>query len=279
MKSFVVNILLCLSGLIAFSTSVNMFALPNEILQGGLIGAAMAVNRFVPGFDVGLAVLLLNIPLFVLAVIFLNKAFALKTACVTVLFSVMLDLGAYFTVPYTDNRLLACIFGGVLSGVGMGLIFLSGATTGGVDIIAMIIRKYFPDASMGRLLLLMDFAVVILSFAAYGDIESVMYTLVCVFLTSKAIDTVMSGREYRKLVLIITDEAEVLSSEISEHIGRGVTMLDAVGAYSRKGKKLLMCGCSVSQSRALARLIKKYDKGAFTVMMNVSDIIGEGFHR
>lgn len=277
MKGFVTNTLLCFTGSLIFSVSVNMFSLPNEILQGGITGIAMVINRFLPDIDVGLWVLFLNIPLFILALVFLSRGFALKTVAVTALFSAAIDLGALFVVPYTDNRLLACIFGGVLSGAGLGLIFLSGATTGGIDIIAMIMRRYFPEVSMGRLILLLDFAVVALSFVAYGDAESVMYALVCVFLTSKAVDTVMSGREYRKLVLTVTDKGEILSSKISEQVGRGVTFLDATGAYSKQGKKLLMCACSVSQCRLVTRLIKNSDESAFTVIMNVSDIIGEGF--
>lgn len=277
MKSFIINSLLCLAGAVLFSLSVNMFCLPNEILQGGVTGVAMVINHFLPGIDVGLSVLILNIPLFILAVIYLNRNFALKTLAVTLVFSVMIDLGALFVVPYTENRLLGCIFGGVLSGLGLGIIFLSGATTGGIDIIAMIVRKNFSDVSMGRIILLMDFAVVLLSFLVYGNIESVMYSLITVFLTSKGIDTVMSGTDYRKLVLIITDNPDDISGSISENTGRGVTFIDAVGAYSKKGKKMLMCACSVAQSRQITKLVSNYDKNAFTVIMNVSEIIGEGF--
>ena len=277
MKRLVINPLLCIIGAALFSVSVNMFCLPNKILQGGVTGIAMVINNFLPGIDVGLSVFVLNIPLFILAAHHLNRSFAVKSLAVTFMFSVMLDLGAVFVVPYTQNRLLGCIFGGVVSGIGMGLIFLSGATTGGVDIIAMIIRKYRPEASVGRIILLMDFVVVLLCFFVYGNIESVMYSLVTVFLTSRGIDTVISGRDYRKLVLIITDNPEGISDSISQGTGRGVTFIDAVGAYSRKGKKMLICACNVAQSRQITRIVCDYDKNAFTVIMNVSEIIGEGF--
>ena len=237
----------------------------------------MVINRFFPALPVGSAVLILNIPLFILAWIFLSKAFLIKTVAVTVLFSVAIDLGAAFVEPYTEDRILACVFCGVLSGIGLGLIFLSGATAGGVDIIAMIIRKYFPNVSMGRVMLFIDFAVVVLSFFAYGEIENVMYALIVVFLTSKCIDTVLSGRDYRKLVLVITQQPDEISEKISRETGRGLTFVDAMGAYSKKGRKLLMCACSVAQSRQIARIVKNYDKNAFTVIMNVSEIIGEGF--
>lgn len=275
MKNLIWNSFLCVAGSAIFSLCVNMFSVPNEILQGGLTGVAMVINRFFPFLPVGSAVLILNIPLFILAKIFLSKGFLMKTVAVTVLFSVMLDVGAAFVTPYTEDRILACVFCGVLSGLGLGLIFLSGATTGGIDIIAMIVRKYFPNISMGRVMLFIDFAVVALSFFAYGEIENVMYALIVVFLTSKCIDTVLSGRDYRKLVLVITQDPDDISEKISRETGRGITFVDAVGAYSKKGKKLILCACSVAQSRAIAKIVKNYDKNAFTVIMSVSEIIGE----
>ncbi len=277
MKSLILNVLLCVTGVTLFAVSVNMFAVPNEILQGGVSGIAMIVNRFFSKVGIGVAVLLLNIPLFILAWVFLNKRFVIKTVSVTVFYSVMLDIVPAFVIPYTKDRLLACVFCGVLSGLGLGLIFLSGATTGGIDIIAMIVRKYFPNISIGRVILFIDIAVVSLSFFVYGEIESVMYALIVVFLASKFIDTVLSGRDYRKLVLVITEKADCVSREIAVQTGRGITFIDAVGAYTGQGKKLLMCACSVSQSRIIVKQVKKSDSKAFTVIMNVSEIVGEGF--
>ncbi len=275
-KSVLWDAFLVVSGSAIFSVSVNMFSSPNNIVQGGLTGIGTVAN-YLFSLPIGTVMLVLNIPLFALALRYLRLKFVVRTVLSTFVFTTLIDLGAYIIPPYRGDMLLGCIFCGVLSGVGLALVFLTGATTGGTDIVAMLIRKRRPDISVGNIMLLADFAVIGLSFAVYGKIESIMYAVIVIFISAKAIDFVLYGREHTKLLFIITGKKDRLLSAILLEIGRGASVVPVIGGYTGKEKYLILCAAKKIQIREILRLTADCDPEAFTVICDAGQVVGRGF--
>ena len=275
-KTILLDLILIVSGSAVFSVSVNMFSSPNNILQGGLTGVGIVAN-YLFSLPIGTVMLILNIPLFALAMRYLKLGFVIRTVIGTLIFTSLIDLGAYVIPPYKGDMLLGCIFCGVLSGVGLALVFLTGATTGGTDIIAMLIRKKKPDVSMGNIMLIADLLIILMSFAVYGEIESMMYAVIVIFISAKAIDFVLYGREHTKLLFIITSQKEAVLSAILLEIGRGASVLPVTGGYTGKDKHLILCAAKKMQIREILHLTAAIDPEAFTVICDAGQVIGKGF--
>lgn len=275
-KNILRDLFLVVSGSAIFSISVNMFSSPNNIVQGGLTGIGTVMN-YLFSLPIGAVMLVLNIPLFALALKQLRFKFVIKTVISTFIFTSLIDLGAYIIPAYKGDVLLGCIFCGVLSGVGLALVFLTGSTTGGTDIIAMLIRKKRPDISVGNIMLLADLGVIGLSFLVYGKIESIMYAVIVIFISAKAIDFVLYGREHTKLILIITTRKEQLLSSILLEIGRGASVIPVTGGYTGKEKNLILCAAKKIEIREILRLTADSDPEAFTVICDAGQVVGKGF--
>lgn len=275
-KNILRDLFLVASGSAIFSISVNMFSSPNNIVQGGLTGIGTVMN-YLFSLPIGAVMLVLNIPLFALALRQLRLKFVIKTVISTFIFTSLIDLGAYIIPAYKGDVLLGCIFCGVLSGVGLALVFLTGSTTGGTDIIAMLIRKKRPDISVGNIMLLADLGVIGLSFLVYGKIESIMYAVIVIFISAKAIDFVLYGREHTKLILIITTRKEQLLSSILLEIGRGASVIPVTGGYTGKEKNLILCAAKKIEIREILRLTADSDPEAFTVICDAGQVVGKGF--
>ena len=275
-KNILWDSFLIITGSAVFSISVNMFSAPNNIVQGGLTGIGTMAN-YLFSLPIGTVILMLNIPLFGLALKFLRLKFVIRTVISTLVFTALIDLGAYVIPEYKGDMLLGCIFCGMLSGTGLALVFLTGATTGGTDIIAMLIRKKKSDVSMGNIMLFADMAVIGLSFLVYREIESIMYAVIVIFISAKAIDFVLYGRDHTKLIFIITAKKETLLSAILLEIGRGASVLPVTGGYTGKDKSLIFCAAKKTQIREILRLTARKDPEAFTVVCDAGQVIGEGF--
>ena len=270
------DLILVITGSAIFSVSVNMFSAPNHIVQGGLTGIGTVAN-YLFSLPIGTVMFVLNIPLFALALRHLRLKFVIKTVVSTFIFTTLIDLGAYVIPPYKGDMLLGCIFCGVLSGAGLALVFLTGATTGGTDIVAMLIRKKKPGFSMGNIMLIADLAVILLSFVVYREIESIMYAVIVIFISAKAIDFVLYGREHTKLIFIITAEKDAVLSAILLEIGRGASVLPVTGGYTGKDKNLILCAAKKMQIREILRLTAAKDPEAFTVICDAGQVVGKGF--
>ena len=275
-RSILRDILLVLSGSAIFSVSVNMFSAPNNIVQGGLTGIGTVAN-YLFSLPIGTVMLVLNIPLFALALRHLRLKFVVKTVVSTVIFTSFIDLGAYVIPPYKGDMLLGCIFCGMLSGAGLALVFLTGATTGGTDIIAMLVRKKKNNISIGNIMLLADLVVILLSYVVYREIESIMYAVIVIYISAKSIDFVLYGREHTKVIFIITAEKEAVLSAILLEVGRGASVLPVTGGYTGKDKSLIFCAAKKMQIREILRLTRAIDPKAFTVICDAGQVIGEGF--
>ncbi len=271
------DLLLCICGSAVFSVALNMFAVPNGIVLGGLTGLGTIVNHFFPSVPIGSFIFVLNVPLFISAKLFLKKGALSRTVTVTVIFTSFIDIGAAVIPPYRGDTMLSCIFCGILSGLGLALVFLTGATTGGTDIIAMLIKSKKPAFSMGKIILLLDGMIVLLSGIAYGEIEAVMYALIVIFLTSRVIDFVMYGSEHSKMLIIVSEKYEEISDIIMKELMRGVTLLYGKGGYSKEERTLIWCTVRASQVRILQRAVKEIDPKAFIVVSDAGEVIGSGF--
>ena len=275
-KNLLWDLFLVLSGSAMFSVSVNMFSSPNDIVQGGLTGVGTVAN-YLFNLPIGAVMLVLNIPLFALAMKYLRGKFVIKTVVATIIFTSFIDLGAYVIPAYKGDMLLCCVFCGVLAGAGLALIFLTGATTGGADIIAMLIRRRRPDISMGNVMLVGDLFVIGLSYAVYREIESIMYAVIVIFICAKAIDFVLYGREHTKLIFIITAHKQAVLTSILTEIGRGASVLPVTGGYTGEEKNLILCAAKKIQIREILRLTAVKDPDAFTVICDAGQVVGRGF--
>ena len=272
------DIIFCGGGCIIYSAAIRIFAESNDIAQGGITGFAMLINYLFPKIPIGVGAFLLNLPLFLVAWRKIGGKFIAKSFLVTVFLSFVIDTISFLPV-YTGDKMLASIFCGVLSGLSMALVFIRGLTTGGTDILAKLIRLKKPQLSMGRLILICDFFVVVLSGFVYGKIESAMYSLVLIFVSSFVIDKILFGLTDSRTLLIITEKPEKISALIMNEMGRGVSVLEAEGGYTGKDKKILLSALLRGEVNRVIKIISEYDKNAFKIVLPSSEIVGEGFER
>lgn len=265
------------------------FISPHRIVPGGVYGIAIVVHymtqgmfSFWPeGFPIGLFGLILNIPLTIAGIKILGPRFGVKTVIGFVLTSVFMDLITYMRVdgdaPLVHDVLLSCVFGGVLVGLGLGLIFKSRATSGGSDIIAMIIAKY-TRIQLGQLMIYVDSTIVLLSLVAFKDWQIPLYSWVVIYITGRAIDMVLEGSDYNKALLIISERHADIRQKLLVDLERGGTYLKGTGMYTGNEKQIIYTVVSRREVAILEEFISKIDPHAFITIMDTHEILGEGFH-
>lgn len=277
------DIMLCTLGTLMYSASVVCFIQPMQFVPGGLTTLAIMVNHFLPFLPVGMLVFLLNVPLFIASWKAFGFRFIAKTLGCSVMLSVFIDVLTPLAEKYPfllysgDEKLLAAIFGGIIMGVGLGIVFLRGATTGGTDIIGRLLRLKFPHVSVGKLVMVSDLVVISLAGLMYKSFETVLFSLVIIFLNSLAVDFVVSGRNNSKMMLIMTSKPEEVMRDIMTVIDRGVSVLDAVGGYTGEARKMLMCVVRAHEVSQVRHIIAKYDEKPFIVITDSKEVLGEGF--
>lgn len=263
-------------GSFIYAAAVNMFTAPNHIAPGGFTGASTLIN-YLTGLPIGLGMFLLNVPLFIISYKMFGKDFIIKTLVATLLLSVVIDITANFYPVYTGDKLLAALFGGVCSGGGIALILFRGATSGGTDILAKLLRIKWPHISMGTVIMIFDLMIVLVSGLVYGTLESVLYAFTTTFTASRTIDYVLYGRGYGKVLTIFTDNPNDVSSAITSEMGRGVTILDAKGAYTGEKKSMLICAVRTNEIAKITKIIKQHDSEPFIIVSEASEVFGQGF--
>lgn len=265
-------------GAALYALSVVIFTAPNNIAPGGLTGIATLIN-YLLGLPIGTFILLMNVPLFLIGFKRLGRGYLIKSIAGAVLVSLFIDILTPFIPVYKGNMILACIFGGILNGSGIALIFSRGGSSGGTDIAASLIHKYFPQFSVGYIIMLSDAVIVIISAFVYNSIEAGLYAVISIYVSSKLIDRIIYGtsRDNGKLMLIITERYNEILSSLLEKIPRGVTVLDAVGAYSGNRKKLLICAVRPNQVFKVNNIVKTLDSSVFIIVTTATAISGEGF--
>lgn len=255
----------------------QFFMFPNSIVSGGLTGIAQIINRLT-GLPVGVLSIVMNVPLFIIAWRQFGNQFIIDSFIGTALFSVFIDLSSMLNIVATNDPMLGSIIGGVIKGVGLGAIYYVGATTGGVDIVARILRRKYPYINFGTFILILD-AVVISAYALiFHIVESAMYSLICMFVVSKAIDLVLYGLDNSSVVYIVSHQTDVIVQEItSGNLHRGVTLLHAEGAYTHEERQVIMCVIKRPQIAEIRRLVRTIDDKAFLVVTDAKNVFGNGF--
>lgn len=260
-------------GSMVVAMSINSFILPNRIADGGLTGLAI-ILFYLSKWDVGITVLLLNIPLFFIGYKVIGRLLMVYSILGVAFLSVSLRLTQQIIVITTDP-FLASVFGGLVTGIGMGVIFRSQGSLGGTDILAIILTRRTPF-SVGQIILGLD-AVIFLGAAIIFEPEMAMYAMIYMFIASKIIDLVQVGLNYSKAVMIVTEKHEEISVEILQQLERGVTYFIAEGAYSKTPRKVIYSIVNRAQLTLMKDIIHKIDSNAFVAIGEVSEVLGEGF--
>lgn len=268
-KEYIIVALACM--VMAFNTSY--FFIGNKLAQGGVSGLSLIIH-YLSNIDMSYLYFALNIPLIILAYIFLGKNFLLKTLFATFVLSVFLKIFASFSEPL-DDILLAAIFGGAINGIAIGIVFYAGGSTGGIDIIAKIINKY-TGIPISRILLTTDFIVLSMVAVIFGKVIF-MYTLISLVISSKMIDIIQVGIYSAKGVTIITTKEDEIRKRIMEDTGRGITLIDARGGYTQKEIGMLYCVVGQYQLIKVKTIVKEVDPSAFMIVADVHEVIGNGF--
>ena len=273
------------------AASINVFLVPYRIAPGGVSGIATVLYYLSrERLPVGITMLALNIPLFIAGMKFIGGKFAVRTFISTILLSVIIDTTEPFTKYFIDNflvklepvpsppdLLLYSLFGGFLMGVGLGIVFKSGATTGGTDLAARIATHFMPHLTMGQALLLIDTSVIIFAAVAFNSFQLGLYAIVTLFISSKVIDAILEGVNFAKAVFIISDYSDEISARIMKELDRGVTSLKGTGMYTGNDKQVLLCVLHRNQLTTLKGIVKDIDKRAFIILADIREVLGEGF--
>lgn len=283
-KTFIIDYAIIILGCFVYAVSVALFSSPNDIAPGGVMGLSILINHMLPMLPIGILSIALNVPLFIWGAVEIGWKYLSRSLSATIISSLMIDAFelrfiANIVKPYTGNPLLVCIFGGILCGAGMSLIFYRGGSTGGTDIISRIMHKKKPHVSLGKFMLICDAFVVAAAAVVYGNIENALYAIIFIFVGTKVVDTLVYGfaRNNGKLLFIVTSHYDEVTELILRDIDRGVTLLDAQGGYNKDEKKVILCAVRPNQVHQTTVLVHSVDPNAFVIVTTAGTISGEGF--
>lgn len=272
----IVSYLFVTVGTLLLAVSLNIFLEPHTIAPGGVTGFAVVMKRLF-GIPMDVMNLAINIPLFIVGVIVLGRVFGAKTLYSTILLSVFLKFLPHSVA--TDNVLLAAISGGVLSGIGIGLVFKAGGTTGGTDLAGAILNKYFPGLSTAKLMMAIDLCVVAFAGIVSKKIEISLYSIITLYISVKVIDQILDGISYAKSFFIISEKHDEIGKAVIKELDRGVTVFKGKGMYTGSEKDILYCVVNRAEISVLKRIIHEIDHSAFVIVNDAYEVLGEGFKR
>lgn len=268
--------MILLGGIIS-SISFNAFIMPHKMISGGVSGIALMAN-YVTGINPGMIIFILNVPIFLLGYKYVDREFILLSLIGMASLSFFIDLFSFLRYKMLiEDIMLSSIYGGVLNGVGMGIVFRNRASLGGIDIIAVIMKKYF-SINIGSTSLIINFAIVAISSIIYG-IKPAMYTLISMYIASKVLDKVQEGFDIRKQVIIISNREEEMVKEIIKRLHRGVTYLEGEGAFTGSKKKVIYCIVTLNQLAKLKQIVRETDPYAFMTVSDTAEVLGRGFSK
>jgi uncharacterized membrane-anchored protein YitT (DUF2179 family) len=265
-----------LLGSVIFAIGIQFFFHPATLLSGGVTGIAMIVN-YLTGAPVGIMIVVINIPLFIIAFRNYGWSFMAGSLWGMLTSSVAIDLLSFVTPDITAEPFLAAVYGGILTGLGLGIVYTTGSTTGGTDVIAKLIREKFPYVNFGTMILALDGAVIAAYAAIFRKYENAMYTVIAVYIAARVIDLVLYGSSQSKLCHIISEHSDDIKMAIVQKLHRGVTVLQGKGAYSGQDKQILLCVVKRQQIVEIKKIVKNIDQRAFVIVTDTRDVFGEGF--
>lgn len=282
--------ILILVGCALTALAINIFLVPYRIAPGGVTGISTvvyyAINKTIP---VGVIMLLLNLPLFLSGYKYIGKRFLVRTLFATIVLSIIVDLGKPLTDMFMKEYLLVAesapdpdlllysIFGGGLMGVGLGLVFKYGATTGGTDLAARVVKHFAPTHTMGQLIMIIDSIVVVAAAIFFKSFQLGLYAIAALFVSAKVVDAILEGINYAKALFIISDKSEEIAQRILHDMDRGVTGLKGTGMYTGIDRQVLFCVVQRGQLPQIKRIIRSIDAKAFLILTDAREVLGEGF--
>ena len=277
-RSVFTDILYDISGSILYAAGIYTFAGNAGFAPGGVSGLALIMDHLW-GFPVGTMTLLLNIPLVIISYGAVGRQLLIKSAVTMVISSLFLDVIFPMFPVYSGDRLIASVCSGTFLGAGMALFYLRGSSSGGIDFLALTIKKKRPHMTIGVITMLIDLVVILLGWPVFGDVDAVLYGVLATFVSTVVIDKILYGAGAGTLAIIITEKGKETAERISERAGRGVTSLRAVGAYTRTDREVLLCACSKAEAYLVKSAVQEADDKAFFMFTETSEVFGEGFKR
>ncbi|GHV38329.1 membrane protein [Clostridia bacterium] len=272
--------LIIMAGTASLAVAINVFFEPLNLVTGGVSGIAIIVRSLAKeaGLDIPLWAtnIALNLPLFVIGLKARGWRFLSRTVFSTVFLSVALYFTAFIPLVPDMDLTLAAVFGGVLSGVGLGLVFRCSATTGGSDLLASVIAKYKPHLPLSRLMFVIDALIIAAGFFVFGAFKA-MYAIIAVYVTSMLISAVLEGLSFAKAAFIISDKHEEIGETLLTKLQRGATALNGSGLYTKTDKKVILCVVSSKEIVTLKKTVYEIDEKAFVIVADVREVLGEGF--
>jgi len=275
MKTILKKYITIVLGVMMVAFAVSVFYIPNKIVSGGVSGVSTILFHMF-GFAPGLSFAVINIILLILAIKFLGKAFVINTLLGATLLSIFVQVFSYIP-PVTNDIFLATVFGAVLYGIGIGLTLVEGASTGGTDILSRLFQCAFPHIKIGNLLLVVDATVIFASFIVFKQFELSLYGIVALCISSFAINWLIHKLNISKLAFVVTDNGVDIAKHLVSNSPRGVTLIDATGAYTMSNKNVLICALKENEAEEFQNRILSMDKTAFIIFSESSQIIGNGF--
>lgn len=264
-------------GSFIMAIAVSLFLLPNQLSSGGIAGIA-TITYYLLNIPMGIMIIVINVPLFILAIFKIGKGFFFKSMIGTITLSIFIDFLDRLE-PLTNDRFLACIYGGIIMGLGTALLLKVNSSTGGTDLAGYIVRKYKPTISLSRAIIIIDTVIVTLNVIFLREIEIGLYSAIAIYLMGKMIDILFEGIYFTKLLLIISDKNEEIAKEIGDKIKRGTTGLFGKGMYTEEEKIVLMCAASRGDIAKIKMIARKIDPDSFIVITNSREVVGLGFKK
>ncbi len=273
-KQYVKTVLGC----IIFGLGFNLFLEPNGLNAGGISGLAMVLTHLTGIGTVGTLTAIINLPLFVIAGAKIGKRFFIGSLVGMLICSTAIDLFALLPRPATEP-LVGALYGGVICGFGLGVVFSTGASTGGSDIIVRLLKRRWPNVPIGTISICFDLAVAVLTGLVYWDVSMTLYSGVAIFVSGRVIDAVVYSFDYSRVALIISGHYEEIAESIRNNLDRGVTFLHGEGSYTHKDTKVVLTAVKRQQLAELKALVVSIDPDAFIIVQEAHQVLGDGFSR
>lgn len=277
LKNISIEIIETIIGAVIMAMATSLFLLPNQLSAGGFAGIATILYYFLK-IPMGATILAFNIPLFLFAGYKLGKSFLIKSIIGATTFSLAIDILDKLT-PLTQDRFLACIYGGIIIGLGTAIILKANSSTGGSDLISMLVRRYNPDIRTSNVIIIVDTIIVGLNVLFFREIEIGLYSAIAIYLMGKMVDIIFEGIYFTKLLIIISNKSQEISEEIGEKIRKGTTGLFGKGMYTNEHKTILMCAASRGDVARVKQTAKKIDPKSFIIIANAREVVGLGFKK
>lgn len=277
LKKIIIEILGTILGAFVMAIGISLFLLPNQLSSGGVSGIA-TITYYLFSIPMGSMILLTNVPLFLISIFKIGKSFFIKSMIGTIFLSIFIDLLDQVQ-PLTQDRFLACIYGGIILGIGTAILLKVQGSTGGSDLVSYVAKKYKPTIRTSNIIIIIDIIIVTLNMIFFKEIEVGLYSAIAIYLMGKMIDILFEGIYFTKLMIIISDKNEEIAKEIERKIQRGSTGLYGKGMYTGQEKLILICAAARRDVAKIKMTARKIDSQSFIIITNSREVVGLGFKR